>query len=82
MGPRVSELRPVMGATMNVYSQRERQIARAARANAISLTERAPCLVSSLDMRGIISLSLCFLARRLTIFVRNFLGPYLSPLPD
>ena len=66
---------------MNVHAQRERQIARAARANAISLTERTPCLVSSFDMRGIISLSLCFLARRLTNFERNFSGPYLSPLP-
>ena len=82
LGPRASELRPVMGATMNVHAQRERQIARAARANAISLTERIPCLVSSLDMRGIILLSLCFFARRLTVFERNFFGPYLSPLPS
>ena len=66
---------------MNVHAQRERQIARVARANAISLSERTPCLVSSLDMKGIISLSLCFFARRLTILERNFSGPYLSPLP-
>ena len=66
---------------MNVHAQRERQIARAARANAISLNEKTPCLVRSLEMRGIISLSLCFFARRLTNFERNFSGPYLSPLP-